>query len=159
MRQRAEILSFLGIQRMTSERKQALLIWLNDDLLPLDYSLEQLRELVGDWFRQQKIEPPGPSRLNRLLRSEMRSFETVLLERIVGHLTTNTRLSINAILASEDEAEGDTQAGNAEQGVGFAKLRLNPGRASLDSVFQELAKLKRIRSLGLPAPDTLHSTS
>ncbi len=36
-RQRAEILSFLGVQRMTSERKQALLIWLNDDLLPLDY--------------------------------------------------------------------------------------------------------------------------
>lgn len=31
MRQRAEILSFLGIQRMTPERKQALLIWLNED--------------------------------------------------------------------------------------------------------------------------------
>ena len=30
-RQRAEILSFLGIRRMTSERMQTLLVWLNDN--------------------------------------------------------------------------------------------------------------------------------
>lgn len=32
-------------------------------------------------------------------------------------------------------------------------MRLDPGRASLDSVFQELAKLNRIRGLGLPAEE------
>lgn len=152
-RQRAEILSFLGIRRMTSERMQPLLVWLNDDLLPQDYSLEQLLERVGDWFCELKIAPPSPPQLNRLLRSKMHSFENSLIERIVGHLAPNTRLSINALLASEDEAETVTQTGNAEQDVGFAQLRLDPGRASLDSIFQELAKLKRIRALGLPAAE------
>ena len=151
-RQRAEILSFLGIQRMTPEHKQALLAWLNDDLLPMDHSLDQLREQVGDWFREQKIEPLGATRLDRLLRSEMYSFEKTILKRIVTHLTPDTQSLMDELLASE-EAVPDTQPAVAEQDAGFAQLRLDPGRASLDTVFQELAKLKQIRSLELPASE------
>jgi len=151
MRQRTEILSFLGIQRITPEQKQALLTWINDDLLPTDYSLEQLLEQVNDWFREKKIEPLGETRLNRLLRSEMHSFETAILKRIVAYLTPDTLCLVDGLLASEEETAPDTQPATNEQGVGFAQLRLDPGRASLDSVFQELAKLKRIRGLGLPA--------
>jgi hypothetical protein len=151
-RHREEIFSFLGVQRRTPEHKQALLAYLNDDLLPMDYSIEQLLERVGDWFREQKIEPLGATRLDRLLRSEMHSFEKTILKRIVTHLTPNTQRLMDELLASE-EAEPDTQPAVAEQDVGFAQLRLDPGRASLDTVFQELAKLKQIRALGLPAPE------
>jgi hypothetical protein len=149
-RHRSEILSFLGIRRMTNEQMQAMLLWLNNDLLPLDYSLEQLLEQVADWLRAQRIESPGPSRLDRLLRSEMHAFETALLGQITGQLTKDTRATIDALLASGDETSPDSPMKGDKGDTGFAQLRMDPGRASLDSVFQELAKLKRIRELGLP---------
>ncbi len=79
VRQRAGILSFFNIRLMTPELKQALFSWVNADLLPMDYSIERLLELVGDWFREQKIEPPGTARLSRVLRSELNSFDTSML--------------------------------------------------------------------------------
>ena len=70
---------FFNIRLMTPELKQALFSWVNADLLPMDYSIERLLELVGDWFREQKIEPPGTARLSRVLRSELNSFDTSML--------------------------------------------------------------------------------
>jgi hypothetical protein len=69
-RHRTEIYSFLGVRRMTPELKQTLLIWLKD-LLPMDYSLKQLLDQVGDWCREQNIEPLRATRLDRFLRSEI----------------------------------------------------------------------------------------
>lgn len=135
---------------MTPERKEALLAWLNADLLPMDYSLEQLLERVGDWFQGQRIEPLGATRLDRLLRSEMHSFETAILKNIVASLSPDTMAMIDGLLASEEEQVPETQPEANEQDIGFAQLRMDPGRASLDSIFQELAKLKQIRLLGLP---------
>lgn len=153
-RHRAEILSFLGIRRITAEQVQALRRWLIDELLPMDYSLEQLLDRVGDWFRERKIGPLGPSRLERLLRSALNTFESGLLERIASQLLPNTCASMDALLTSSEEADVDTVDGATdtdEQTVGFAQLRQDPGRASLDSVLQELDKLNRIRALQLPA--------
>jgi len=152
-RHRIEILSYLGIQRMTPEQKQALLAWLNNDLLPMDYSLDQLLERVGNWFQENRVEPLGATRLDRLLRSEMHAFETEILKRITASQSPDTMSMIDGLLASEEERLLETASDANDQDVGFAQLRMDPGRASLDSILQELTKLGRIRRLKLPAKE------
>jgi hypothetical protein len=88
-----------------------------------------------------------------MLRSEMHSFETAIENRVVSRLAPNTLDLIDELLISEEKAAvPDPQSAAVEQD-GFAQLRLDPGRASLDSIFKELAKLNRIRDLGLTAEE------
>lgn len=91
--------------------------------------------------------------MNRLLRSEMHTFETAILNRIVVHMAPTTLDLIDELLASEERTVPNSQKAANKQDVGFAQLRLDPGRPSMDTVFQELAKLNRIRGLRLPAEE------
>ena len=48
----------------------------------------------------------------------------------------------------------DALLADADEGTGFARLAADPGRVSLESLLAEIAKLERLRALGLP-PDLL----
>jgi hypothetical protein len=149
-RQRSEILTFLGIRRITAEDRRALLNWVRAELLPLEPSVEQLLERVGDWLRERRIEPLGVTRLDRLIRSELHAFEQILLARIADQLSGKTQATIDLLLAAGNDEQLDT-APPASEAISFVHLRMDPGRAGLDSVFQELGKLARIRQMELPA--------
>jgi hypothetical protein len=92
-----------------------------------------LLEQVGDWFRGQKIEPLGTTRLNRLLRSEMHPFATAILKLIVVHLASNALGLNDVLLASEEKTVLGTRTAANEQDVGFDQLRLDIAFASLDT--------------------------
>jgi TnpA family transposase len=148
-RQRSEILSFLGIRRITAGDRRALLTWMRAEVLPLGPSVEQLLKWVGDWLRERRIEPPGVTRLDRLIRSELHAFEQALLARIADQLSEKTRSAIDLLLAVGNDEQPDTPP--AGEAISFVHLRMDPGRTGLDSVFQELGKLTRIRQMELPA--------
>lgn len=153
-RQRSEILSWLGIRRMTAADWDALGVWLRAELLPGDHSLEQLTDRTSDWLRSQGLESPGASRLDKVLRAETHAYESRLLTDIADHLPDASRTALDRLLGTPDDGSDPPERGEtsmAQQEIGFSHLRRDAGRVSLETLLQELAKLKAIRELALPS--------
>ena len=154
-RHRKQIRAFLGLRRASPEDLQHLRTWLFDDLLPFDRPIEQMREFALAWFAKEALEPIAAEPLERLLRSAGHAFETGLCQRIAELLTPEAKALIDTHLLAEDKelgADPSTRAPAAEAkaDLDLSQLKADPGRISLDSVLQELAKLARIRQLALP---------
>jgi hypothetical protein len=156
-RHRKKILSFLGLRRPSGEDLQQLRTWLPTEILPLDVPFNRLQELTIEWFAQQSFAPLDPTPLERLLRSTIHAFETVLFQSIASQLSTETKTSIDTLLAVEEPDVGDENNASKnssnlkEADLGLTHLKDDAGRTSLDSVLQELAKLSRLRKLTLPS--------
>ena len=146
-RQRTEVLAFLGVQRFQTQHRNTLKPWLRADVLPLSLSLAQMKELTGEWFHERRLEPLSEASLERLLRSEARQFESALVERIASSLPENTKAALESLLQiNPDEPSSE----EGPETLSFSTLKADPGRTSLKSVLEELAKLHRIRGMELP---------
>jgi len=146
-RQREEILQWLGIRRMEDADWAALSEWVQAELLPSDPSMEQLIERSLEWLRTQGLDSPGATSLEKMLRAQMHAFEMDSLARISNSLTDDSRTALDALLGGPsptDDAEGEPVSQ-------FSFLRGDPGRVSLDTLLQELDKLRLVRSVALPA--------
>lgn len=156
-RHRKKILGFLGLRRPSGEDLQKLRTWLTAEVLALDVPFGRLQELAVEWFARQSLAPLDPTPLERLLRSAIRAFEAELFQSIANLLSAETKTSIDKLLTVEEPNVND-ENGAAENtsivkddDLGLSHLKCDAGRIGLDSVFQELAKLARIRKLALPS--------
>ena len=137
-RHRREILSFLGIRRVSAKDKRTFSDWLIDNLYPQGSTIEDAIESAFGWFQNQKTECPTEKQLDRLVRSAYQQFEFNLYEQIAGCLSPESKLLM------EQSLDG------AEHIVSFGDIKADPGRVGLDSVLKEVEKLSFIRSLHLP---------
>ena len=73
---------------------------------------------------------------------------------ILHRLSTTTQGHLDALLgpAEAPPSDPDTSSAPTLERALLQELRADPGRATLDNLFQEIAKLERIRALQLP-PD------
>ena len=106
---------------------------------------ESTRAGVSDvalfWCRRHRIEPPTPGRLDRIVGSVLREFESALFGDIAAALSTQTRAQLDQLL----EPPGDDRSLPS-----LADLKADPGRPSVETVRKEFDKLKAIDRLGLP---------
>ena len=134
---RAQIRQELGFREATGEDEQRMAQWLARELCPVELRAEQLRDDLLARFREQRIEPPGGSRIERILGAGRSLFERRFTSTILE------RLPVGAVDRLEQlvEAAGD----------GFlAELKSDPAPASLNTILEELEKLERVRAIGLP---------
>lgn len=139
---RAQIRSERGFGEATVDDEQQLAGWLARELCPVELDDTRLREDLLARCREQRMEPPARSRLERILNSGRAQFER--------QFTTGTvaRLPAAAIDRLEQLAARDEEA-TASAGV-LAELKSDPGRSSLNTVLEEIDKLERVLALGLP---------
>src|SRR5260370_11750856 len=96
--------------------------------------------------RELAIEPPSVERVERIARAALRAHEERFHADIYGRLSPAIRERLNELLGS---AEGENATGSAP--ATLLTLCGNPGRPSLASMQEELAKLELIRGIDLPA--------
>ena len=152
---RAEIRTLLGFREATLADSEALGTWLGDQVLPTTVRLDTVLAAAYERLRDLRIEPPTRDRLDRLVRSALHAFEHRVCTDVWQHLSPSTRTALETLLAPELREPPDTDGDEASTAGGRAllhELRADPGRATLDNLFQEIAKLERIRALALP-PD------
>lgn len=120
----------------------------------------------------QRIEPPTPERLERLIHSVVHHFESNLFEEIAQKLSISVRENLDLLLktshldseeqivqkavSKDPKAElfEDTPANQAPITI----LKTDPGRLGLDSWTKEADKLQQLRQLNLP-PDLFNGIS
>ena len=157
---RALIRKALGFKELTQEDAEQMQQWLIAEVIPQEYQEESLREQAYQWFQRQHLEAPTPDRLTRLIRSALHTFEQQLYDATLARLPEKTQAALKELLQTEIVAPlgGDTQEQaplysqetQAQAASTLQQLRMDPGRVGLATMLEEMAKLRRIRELGLP---------
>ena len=125
-------------------------MWLDEHVLRQDRQMERLRDSLLERCRTLHIEPPTLDRLDRLIRSAIHQHEEKFSNALLARLSAETQTQLKALLLPAEplnEQPVEREPGRAV----LQELRADPGPASLESVREEIAKLERLRSLGLPA--------
>jgi TnpA family transposase len=147
---RAQIRAFLGVREATVQDGHELVRWLLEHLVPHDHRLEHLREAAYRWCRSSRLEPPTPDRLERLIRSALRTFEERLCRTVLERLSPETIARLDGLVAIVD-AEEDAPEATGDGRSLLSTLKADPGRVGLESVLGEIEKLGHLRVLGLPS--------
>ena len=154
-RQRAEIRTLLGFREAGVADAEALGAWLRDNAVARTRNPVELAADAEARCRALRIEPPTPDRIARIVRTAMRAYEEGRTAAAHARLTPAMRVSLNALLRpAGPEGTGDAEDGAMPDGrvdAPLIHLRAGPGRASVASLRDELARLGAVRRVGLPA--------
>ena len=149
-RHRSQIRIFLGIRIGTVADANAVLTWLETQSQSLEeHNFDLLKEVVYERYKELKIEPPEPQRIERLVHSAVRSADERLYKRILERLMPETQEKLEALLNENSPYENTSLLSN---------LKNEAGTATLENVLSEITKLEHIRALALP-PDLFSDIS
>lgn len=148
---RVQIREYLGFREATVQDGHELIDWLVVHVLPNEHREDQVREAAFEHCRAQRIEPPSTGRIDRLVRSAFHTFEERWCAAVLERLELATQQALDELLATggANDSQG-ADAAESRRSV-LNELKADAGAISLDSVITEIAKLERLRSLGLPS--------
>ncbi len=156
---RAQIREFLGFREATVADAEELSCWLVEHVLRRDQQPEHLRAAVYERCRALHIEPPTEGRVDRLIASAARTHEDRFCRSVLDRLQAESLERMDALLDTEDSESVLRGGGVSDRAHSFLhELKADPGRIGLDTVLEELEKLRRVRELALP-PDLLAGVS
>ena len=153
-RQRAEIRAVLGFREASVADAEELGAWLRDHVVARTRDAGELTAEAEARCRALRLEPPTPDRVARIVRGAVRAYDEQRYAEIHIRLAPDTRALLDALVKppgpeGAEEAEGGTVP-DGQVDAPLIHLRAGPGRASVASLRDELARLDAVRRLGLP---------
>ncbi|WP_327209269.1 Tn3 family transposase [[Kitasatospora] papulosa] len=116
------------------------------ELCPVELNRDRLAEAVVARCRNDRLEPPAPARVTRLVASAVNTFEEGFCATTVERLSAASRSRLDDLVAEDDGDEGSVGGGRTF----FTELKADPGALGLDSLLTEVNTLQRVRQLELP---------
>ena len=134
-RHRPQIREALGFREPTRADEDALAEWLATEMCPMVLTDDGLRTALLARCRNLRIEPPG--RVERILGACRARFEREFCLKVLNVLSADSARALWELATGED---------------GFLlELKTDPGRLGLETLLEEIVKLRRAKALGLPA--------
>ncbi|EQD64967.1 transposase Tn3 family protein, partial [mine drainage metagenome] len=151
-RDRVSIRKILGYRESNETDKKRLVTWLCNDILPRGPDTQQLDDLAVGWLKEQQVEAPDATIRQRLIRTAIGRAEDQLCVTIISRLSDNTKHSIDELLEGDGGTEPTARRDeDTRRAATLNDLKSDPRRPSMESMFDEVAKLQRIDQLELPA--------
>ena len=150
---RSEIRVRFGFREATVADADTLTEWLRDHVAAeAGGEIETMVARLEARCRELAIEPPTTDRVERIAHAAQRAHEERFHADIYGRLSPAIRERLDQLLGAEGEGDPSV-AGKAQASapVPLLALRGNPGRPSLASMQEELAKLDLVRRMELPS--------
>ncbi len=146
-----QIREFLGFREARTSDTKGIVDWLTDNVLNRESNPHSLQQIVRERFWSLKIEPPTSGRIERLVRSAIRTYESRFFEETTDKLSFTCRHQLDALLVTSDKSEtSDDQQTSDLPTSPLSELNAEPGRSSVNSVLKESSKLQKLRQVGLP---------
>ncbi len=125
---RAIVREFLGIIEVTVKDAEKLTAWLETQVLAYDLKPESLEVAAKERLRYLKIEPPTSERIERIVRSAIRSFEDSFCDKTTEQLSLSVRTKLDELLKTtskpdnlEEQAEIENTAHNTLSSLAILK--------------------------------------
>jgi TnpA family transposase len=154
-RHRSEIRALFGFREATVADAEALTAWARDHAIHQTRDVDHLIKVLETRCGTLSIEPPAPDRMERIVRTAVRAYEERLHGAAYDRLTPDIRKRLDALLrvsgTDEPRADGPELTPEEQATIGLNALRGDPGRASVNSLRDELGKLAVVREIALPA--------
>lgn len=142
--QRAEIRKFTGFRECTVADSDKMTKWLRNNILPHGNTEEQVKSAAYNRFMELLIEPPEKTRMDRLVRSAIKSHDKLVLQRIMNNIPKAAIPWFDALLENQEDQPSDSKALN------MSDLRDEPGKANVKNLICEMDKLECLRQIRLP---------
>lgn len=142
---KVQIREYFNFKETAVEDADEMVNWLCENVAC--YDKDRVKTVVYEELRTRKLEPPTPDRVERIVSSAVKSYESTLFSTIRKKLPEESLLLIDELLKELSLYEDREELKNT---VTFNMLRSDPGRICLESVFNEINKLQIIRKLKLP---------
>jgi len=147
---RAQIRDYCGFRAFRADDEPGFVAWLSTCVTSLDPEAEPLLRVAYSHLRAQHVEPPAQGRLRRLVRAALRAYEERLVADIAAQLSPATCAALDALIQTDaDEREGD-QVPLFPLRSELASLKEDAGAVKVETVREEIEKLRQLRALGLP---------
>lgn len=143
---RAQIRAHLGFRECSVADAEKLTEWLAGEVCVAERRPSMVRDELLAQCRTERIEPPTPSRIDRVVRSALARAEQMLTTRIVGRLPAEVVARLRG-LVTVDEPDDDADGAGSVLGL----IKSVPGNVSLESMLTEIRKLQAVRAIGIPA--------
>jgi TnpA family transposase len=152
---RAQIRKLHNFREASVDDANALSEWLCEYVLPHERDPEHLQMAVYRRCRELRIEPPAAERIDRLVRRAAKTFEENFCSGILARLSPENQARLDALLQPPPD-EGKARSAQIENKADLQRtiwqaLKADPGRASTQTMIEEIAKLSELRALNLPA--------
>ena len=151
---RADIRHALGFREATVQDTHALTTWLCDYLRTThERQVSHVRDRAYAYGREQKIEPPTPDRLERMVRSALATYQEQLHTRMLERLAPDLRSGLDALLTTDlaaDPNADDPTDPAASQRTTLQMLKADAGPVRVATATAEVAKLSVLRAIPLP---------
>jgi TnpA family transposase len=145
-RHRVEVRGALGFRECGVTDADKLTSWLAEHVAEAERHPERvLAELLAR-CRAERIEPPTPARLKRIVASALHQAEEALSLRISSRLMEDAPARLEALVVS---APGDGGEVGDEPAI-LAFIKSDPGNVSLESMITEIDRLLAVRTVKLP---------
>jgi TnpA family transposase len=150
--QRSQIRAHCGFRIFRARDEPALIAWLSERVNSANPETEALRLTAYGYLRSQRAEPPATDRLRRLLRSAVAHREERLVAETAAQLSPSTRAALDGLVRTQAPDYGvDTdQMQLFPVRSELATVKEGAGAVKVETVLNEIAKLKQLRALGLP---------
>jgi hypothetical protein len=139
-----QIREVLCFREYSKTDMESLKEWLIEVVLPIDDSIEYLKEESNKRLYTIKVEPTTEETLERIINSAVNTYENNIYEKIFKRLTTENIQKFELFLVAESENN------KSEQTIWFNDFNSNPDGANIESVSNEANKLKVIEEMGIP---------
>ncbi|MGP3920339.1 DUF4158 domain-containing protein [Nonomuraea sp. 10N515B] len=101
---RSQIRTHLGFRTCTTADATKLAGWLTENIAHAERRPERVREELLKHLREERIEPPTPGRISRIVASALHNAEVTWSVRICSRLNPETTQRICALVGLDDDS-------------------------------------------------------
>ncbi len=142
--QRAEIRKYTGFRECSVADAKKMTKWLRNNILPQGSTEEQVKAAAYKRFMELLIEPPEKTRIDRLVRSAIKSHDKLVLQKIMDNIPKAALPWLDALLENKEEQP------HSHEALNMSDLREEPGKANVKNLIREMDKLECLRQIRMP---------
>ena len=131
---KAQIRRVYGTRPPTEDDEERWARWLAEEICPAETSRDRLAAALRRRCRSEKVEPPAPGQVERVVASGCRQFDDAFAATAAARLGPLACGRLQDLLAQPNV---------------LADLKSDPGPLGLDTLLAEIGKLSTVRALGL----------
>jgi hypothetical protein len=147
--QRALIREHCGFRAFRAQDESSLIAWVSERVTSPDPEMEALKIAAYEHLRSQHVEPPETERSLRLLRTAVGRCEERIVAEVLARLLPATRVALDEIVITQASDDSDQLLLFPVRSE-LAAIKDGTGAVKVETVLDEIAKLKQLRALGLP---------